>query len=145
MRFINLAVLKTCVRRKALSRAKWCPPTYSSLPVPHYPSHQTPGWPISAPLLLSFRTHYSHLCIQQRAVYLSSALQRGVRVCWAGFYLRSLRCDRDHKYWSRVVSSSTCLKGLSLFLSSLLISISVIWFTEMAGCITYFTSLIFSS
>lgn len=126
MRFINLAVLRTCIRRKALSRAKWCPPMYPSLPVPHYPSHQMPGGPISALLLLSFRTHYSHLCIQQRAVYLLSALRHGaafvcecVCVYRAGLYLRSLRYDRDHKYGSRVVSSSTCLKRLSISFSLL--------------------------
>ncbi len=88
------------------------------------PQSSMPGRPISTLLLLSFRTHYSHLCIQQRAVYLSSALWHGaacvckcVCVYRAGLYLRSLHCDRDHKYGSRVMSSSTCLKRLYLFLS----------------------------
>ncbi len=35
----------------------------------------------------------------------------------AGLYLRSLHCDRDHKYGSRVMSSSTCLKRLSISFS----------------------------
>ncbi len=59
--------------------------------------------------LFTCRQHFS----MERRVCVSVCVYR------ACLYLRSLRCDRDHKYWSRVVSSSTYLKRLSLSFSLL--------------------------